>query len=84
MAIDPHALIAIHDSRKVVIFDTGASLAITPDKENFDGPLTISEGDLQLGGFANVLQIEGVGPVTWTFSNDDGSEVAIRSMAHYV
>ena len=84
LAIDPQALIVICASRNAVIFDTVASLAITPDKQDFDGPLTIPEGDLQLGGTANGLQIEGVGPVTWTFSNDDGSEVAIRSMAYYV
>ena len=70
--------------RKAVIFDTGASLAITPDKSDFDGPLTIPKGDLRLGGMANGLVIEGVGPVTWTFTNPDGTEVRIRSMAYYV
>ena len=33
---------------------------------------------------ANGLKIEGVGPVTWTFSNKDGTEVQIRSQCYYV
>ena len=69
---------------KAIIFDTGASLAITPDKLNFDGPLTVPKGDLRLGGMANGLPIEGIGPVTWTFSKSDGTEVRIRSMAYHV
>ncbi len=38
-------------NKKPVIFDIGASLAITPDKTDFDGPLTIPVGDLQLGAW---------------------------------
>ena len=81
---EPCAFMMSSRTRKAVIFDTGASLAITPDKSDFDGPLTIPKGDLRLGGMANGLKIEGVGPVTWTFANSDGGEVQIRSMAYYV
>lgn len=70
--------------KKPVIFDTGASLAITYDKSDFDGPLTIPKEDLRLGGMANGLCIEGVGPVTWTFSNGAKSNVCVTSMAYYV
>jgi hypothetical protein len=62
-------------NRQPVIFDTGASLAITPEKADFDGPLTVPKGDLRLGGMANGLKIEGMGPVTWTFSNGDAREM---------
>jgi hypothetical protein len=65
--------------RQPVIFDTEASLGITFDKDDFDGPITIPEGELRLGGMAQGLKIEGVGPVTWTFRNTDGSELRIRS-----
>jgi hypothetical protein len=71
-------------TRHPVIFDTGASLGITFDKRDFDGPLTVPDGDLRLGGMAQGLKIEGIGPVTWTFRNDDGSEVQIRSNCYYV
>ena len=70
--------------RHPVIFDTGASLAITPDKTDFDGPWTIPKGDLRLGGMANGLKIEGMGPVTWTFSNGSAADVVVRGMAYYV
>ena len=79
-ATDPYALISIGgNKRQAVVFDTGASLGITFDKNDFDGPLTVPEGDLRLGGMAQGLKIEGVGPVTWTFRNTDGSELMIRS-----
>ena len=81
---ESHAFMTPSHIRKAVIFDTGASLAITPDKSDFDGPLTVPKGDLRLGGMANGLLIEGVGPVTWTFTNPDGTEVRICSMAYYV
>jgi hypothetical protein len=37
--------------RQPVTFDTGASLVITPDKTDFDGPLTLPKGDLRLGAW---------------------------------
>ena len=66
-------------TRQAVTFDTRASLGITHDKQDFDGPFTIPEGELWLGGMAQGLLNEGIGPVTWTFRNNDGSEVKIRS-----
>ncbi len=70
--------------RQPAIFDTGASLAISPEKADFDGPLTIPKGDLRLGGMANGLKIEGLGSITWTFSNGAGDDVVVRGMANYV
>ena len=69
--------------RHAIIFDTGASLGITHCKEDFDGPLTLPEGDLRIGGMAQGLRIEGIGPVTYTFRNKDGSEISIRSNCYY-
>ena len=85
LATDPYALISIGGTeRQPVVFDTGASLGITFDKSDFDGPITIPEGDLRLGGMAQGLKIEGVGPVTWTFRNSDDSELTIRSQCYFV
>ena len=70
--------------KQSVIFDTGASLANTHEKSDFDGPLTVPKGDLHLGGMAYGLKIEGFGSVTWTFSNGDGADVCIRGMAYSV
>ena len=71
-------------TRQPVIFDTGGSLAITLNKTDFDGPLTIAKGDLRLGGMANGLEIEGMCSVAWTFSNGSAADVVVRGMAYYV
>jgi hypothetical protein len=70
--------------RYPVIFNTGASLAITPDKSNFTGLLSIPTGNLRLGGMANGLIIEGIGTITWNFQHTDGSNVALTGSAYYV
>ena len=84
LAHDQHALMSMATSSAAVIFDTGASLGITYKRKDFDGPLTIPNCNLRLGGMANGLKIEGIGPVTWTFSNKDGTEVQIQSQCYYV
>jgi hypothetical protein len=83
---DTHAskLMQFGTERHPVIFDTGASLGITFNKMDFDGPLTKPEGDLRFGGMAKGLKIEGIGPVTWTFRNGNHEEVQIRSNCYYV
>ena len=83
---DPHAFMIFNtgpNHRQPIIFNTGASLAIAPDKTDFDGPLTVPKGDLRLGGMANGLKI-GMGPVTWTFANDAAGDVVVRGMTYYV
>ena len=72
-------------SKKPIIFDTGASLAITQDITDFNGPLSVlPSGNLRLGGMANGLKITGMGMVTWTFTNPDGSEIQIKGQAYHV
>ena len=75
---------ALGGHKKSVIFNTGASLVISFDKSDFDGPIKPSEGDLRLGGMAGGLKIEGYGPVTWGFANKDGSEIQIWTQCYYV
>ena len=71
-------------SRYPIIFDTGASLSITPHKSDFTSSLTTPPGDLRLGGMANGLKIDGIGSVTWIFKNFSGPDVSIDCMAYYV
>jgi hypothetical protein len=71
-------------SKKPIIFDTGASLEITPDLTDFDGPLSVPSGNLRLGGMANGLKIAGMCTVIWTFTNPEGSEIQIKGQAHHV
>ena len=66
-----------------VIFDSGASLAITPCKDDFVGEIKIPEKPLRLGGLALGLPINGEGTVEWS-SKTATENVVIRTQAYYV
>jgi hypothetical protein len=85
--LDPAAFLLLWDTPTDVhpiIFDTGASLAITPSLSDFDGPLSLPKGDLRLGGMANGMRIEGLDTVTWDFVNTTGPNVRVQGLAYYV
>jgi hypothetical protein len=67
-----------------IIFDTGASLAITPDKEDSVEALTPLRRRMTLGRMANDLVIMRSGMVSWTFPASDGMEMQIRTQAYWV
>jgi hypothetical protein len=67
-----------------VIFDMGASLAISPYRSDLDDDPTRLGRPTQLGGTGKGLQIEGIGTVVWTFNANDGSEIQICVQAYYV
>jgi hypothetical protein len=55
-----------------VIFDTGASLLITPYSADFIMPPAAPQNATKLGGMAGNLDIMGVGTVSWKFLASDG------------
>ena len=63
-----------------VIFDTGASLSITGDKEDFLLDSFKETSQLKLGGMASGASITGVGNVAWTFpcKNNDHMTVIMK------
>lgn len=61
---------------QAVILDTGASLAITGAKTDFQPNTNWEVTSLKLGGMAAGATIAGMGDVAWTFSYNDG-DVAI-------
>jgi hypothetical protein len=65
-----------------VIFDTGASLAITPEFSDFVSPLKPLARPMKLGGMANVIEIKGTGIIAWTFTAKHGTEVQMRTEAY--
>jgi hypothetical protein len=67
-----------------VIFDTGASLAITPELSDFVSPPKPLARPMKLGGMANGIEIKGIGIITWTFTAEDGTEVQIRTEVYHV
>ena len=61
------------ESKFPVIFDTGASMAVSSCKEDFEfGEIKSLPSPLKLGGMANGLNIEGIGVVNWTFDTEGG------------
>jgi hypothetical protein len=70
--------------RHPVIFDTGASLVITPYLIDFTTLLLMTTRDLRLGGMANKLLIAGTGLVTWSFQTITGVDLPVKTMACYV
>ena len=66
-----------------VIFDSGASLAISPCKEDFVGPIQRLPQERRLGGMAAGMLIEGIGTVQWTFKGD-GKYLVVNSWCYYV
>ena len=71
-------------NQHAVIMDTGASLAITGDKNDFL-PNTYKEiTSLKLGGMAAGTSIDGLGDVAWTFSCDNEDQISIITKSYYV
>ena len=66
-----------------VIFDTGASLAISPSKQDFSGPISPLPVARFLGGMANGLRIEGIGNIRWGFKMGN-KLLIIHSRCYYV
>ena len=66
-----------------VIFDSGASLAISPDKDDFVGNISPLPVERFLGGMANGLRIEGIGNIRWGFKMKD-KLLIIHSRCYYV
>jgi hypothetical protein len=68
----------------MVIFDTGASLVITPELSDFVSPLKPLARAMKLGGMENGIEIKGIGIIAWTVTVKDGTEVQICTDAYYI
>jgi len=66
-----------------VIFDSGASLAISPCAEDFVGPIQKLPHERRLGGMGAGMLIEGIGTVRWTFKAED-KYLVVNSRCYYV
>ena len=72
------------DSTFSVIWDSGASITISPNKEDFDGPILKPSTITQLKGIAKGLQIEGQGHFKWSFHDAYGNLRTLKLPAYYV
>ena len=67
-----------------VIWDSGASLSITPHMDDFDGPLDPTPFGVRIQGIAKGLVIAGVGQVSWSFPDAHGGIRTLKIPAYYV
>ena len=65
-----------------IIFDSGASISVSPVKEDFINLNT--GGSHDLSGLTCATQIEGTGTVEWTVMDDHGKSHKIVTEAYYV
>ena len=66
-----------------VIFDSGASLAISPSSHDFVGPIIPLPDDRRLGGMAGGMPIAGIGKIAWTFQTPKGN-LTVHSKCYHV
>ena len=66
-----------------IVFDSGASLAISGNKDDFIGPIRGFSEVRRLGGMAGGMLIEGIGDVRWTFRTKKGYMV-VHTECYYV
>ena len=66
-----------------VIFDSGASLAISPSSQDFVGPIIPLPDDRRLGGMAGGMPIAGIGKIAWTFQTPKGN-LTVHSKCYHV
>ena len=67
-----------------IIFDTGASLAISPCVDDFVPGSIKKLHNRYLGGLANGLPISGVGTVRWTFKTGGDKDLIIMTRCYHV
>jgi len=81
---EPWAFFVSERKTVIVIFDTGASLAITHSIEDFVKPPQALDRPLFLGGMTDGLEVSGIGKLAWTFEACDKSEIQIITDRYYV
>ena len=67
-----------------IIWDSGGSISISPDPEDFQGTMRSPGTITQLKGIARGLQIKGQGEVTWAVHDTNGNLRMIMVPAFYV
>jgi transposase InsO family protein len=72
------------ESSFAIIWDSGASISISPNKDDFVGPMTSPGIGTKLKGIVTGLSIQGQGHVMWAVPDSSGQLRAIKVPAYYV
>jgi hypothetical protein len=67
-----------------IIWDSGASISISPNKDDFVGPLTSPGIGTRLKGIVKGLSIQGKGHVMWAVLDTSGQLCTLKVPAYYV
>ena len=82
--IGPSFIDPISSSKEFpIIFDSGASVAISEFKDDFISELTRPKTEIRLGGMANGMLVEGIGEVKWSLKSGSNN-VIIHTQCYYV
>ena len=74
-----------HDpSTMQLIWDSGASISITPNKDDFIGSLNDVPSTIKLNGLAKGLEIAGAGTIEWNVLDTTGHLCTLKLPAYYV
>jgi hypothetical protein len=60
------------ESQFKVIWDTGASISISPSRADFVGPIERPAKEMKIAGIHGQTAVAGVGTVAWSFTDHDG------------
>jgi len=72
----------LSEIEEMVIFDTGATRAVSYDENDFVGPLRpITK---RLAGIGAGLDVEGIGTIRWEFRDDKGKPFIVQVEGYYV
>jgi hypothetical protein len=66
-----------------LLWDTGATLSVTPYMEDFISPLITTDQPKIMKGIAKGLQIQGIGTVKYQLLDDNGESYTITTQAYY-
>ena len=68
----------------VIIWDSGCSISVSPDRDDFVGPLTKPPNKSSIQGISNSLKIQGIGHVRWSVLDTKGKLRHLKLPAHFI
>lgn len=69
---------------KTIIWDSGASISISPDRSDFVGEISRVKGNHKVQGIGNDVSVQGKGFVVWPMQDTNGMLRSIKVPALYV
>ncbi len=67
-----------------MIFDTGASTSLSPNKEDFEDDYEDITSTQPIDGIGGGVQPKGKGTISWTVRDDIGRPHVIKAFGYYV